>query len=198
MPTGYTADVENGKITELEPFVMRCARAFGALIHMRDDSLDTDIVEATPSDYHVKSLNEARTRLAVLETMPSDVAEAEASKAYDDTVKERDRYQARVDRENARYDAMLAKVREWTPPTSEHVKLKEFMVQQLTDSKSKFYDDLYQPKRLSGAAWTKQAIATAKKDIAYHEKELAEDIARCNGRNEWLRQLRDSLQTTTA
>lgn len=39
MPTGYTADLME-KGMEFKPFVLQCARAFGALITMRDDSLD--------------------------------------------------------------------------------------------------------------------------------------------------------------
>ena len=35
MPTGYTAAVCSGEITEIKDFALSCARAFGALITMR-------------------------------------------------------------------------------------------------------------------------------------------------------------------
>jgi len=37
MPTGYTADLNDGKQVTFQEFTMKCARAFGALIEMRDD-----------------------------------------------------------------------------------------------------------------------------------------------------------------
>lgn len=37
MPTGYTASVQEGKVTEFRDFAMECARAFGALVMMRDE-----------------------------------------------------------------------------------------------------------------------------------------------------------------
>ena len=37
MPTGYTLDLYNGKDITFEEFVLKCARAFGALIDMRDE-----------------------------------------------------------------------------------------------------------------------------------------------------------------
>ena len=38
MPTGYTANIVDGEET-FEEYVWRCTRAFGAMMHMRDDSL---------------------------------------------------------------------------------------------------------------------------------------------------------------
>src|SRR5690348_5408929 len=37
MPTGYTAEVAEGKVTDFRTFALRCARAFGATIMQRDD-----------------------------------------------------------------------------------------------------------------------------------------------------------------
>jgi len=60
MPTGYTYPVVEGKITEFSDFALSCARAFGALITMRDDPHDTPIPETfEPSDYNAKKLAEA-------------------------------------------------------------------------------------------------------------------------------------------
>jgi hypothetical protein len=58
MPTGYTAKLmEEGQ--SFPEFAMRCARNFGALIMMRDESLDVPIPEQfEPSDYYRKKLSE--------------------------------------------------------------------------------------------------------------------------------------------
>ena len=64
MPTGYTASVADGRVTEFAPFALQCARAMGALIMMRDEPHDAPIPERfEASDYYSKSLAEARERL---------------------------------------------------------------------------------------------------------------------------------------
>jgi hypothetical protein len=45
MPTGYTAAVADGTITEFPDFAMQCARAFGTLVLMRDEPQDAAIPE---------------------------------------------------------------------------------------------------------------------------------------------------------
>lgn len=54
MPTGYTNRIQNGEITEFKDFALACARAFGALISMRDDALDAPMpAEILPdTKYH--------------------------------------------------------------------------------------------------------------------------------------------------
>jgi hypothetical protein len=40
MPTGYTAEILDGKVTTFREFAQKCMRAFESTIHMRDESLD--------------------------------------------------------------------------------------------------------------------------------------------------------------
>ena len=40
MPTGYTAGIADGTITNFEQYALRCIRAFGATMHLRDESLE--------------------------------------------------------------------------------------------------------------------------------------------------------------
>ena len=40
MPTGYTTDIYNGKDVTFKDFALKCARAFGACIHQREDNID--------------------------------------------------------------------------------------------------------------------------------------------------------------
>jgi len=69
MPTGYTATLMEKNQTFPE-FIMGCARAFGALIMMRDDPNDATIPDKfEPSDYHAKGIIKAREKLAKLKAM---------------------------------------------------------------------------------------------------------------------------------
>ena len=62
MPTGYTLELYDGKDITFEEFVLKCARAFGALINMRDEPRDAPIPERfEPSYYHLKELIKAKS-----------------------------------------------------------------------------------------------------------------------------------------
>lgn len=199
MPTGYTAAVQSGKITEFNDFAMQCARAFGALVMMRDEPSSAAIPERLePSTkYHDDAISTAEARLAELAAMgPLHVREA-ALQAHAIAYSEWDRSQQERKAQKARYEAMLSKVDAWKPPTPEHHDMKKFMRDQLTDSiqfdcgTSPGFDD--KPKTLEPAAWVVQQVEKAQRDLAYHRKARAEEIRRTESRNEWLTALRASL-----
>lgn len=198
MPTGYTDDVQSGKITEFDDFVWRCARGMGALIMMRDEPWGAPIPERfEPSTrYYDKALAEARARLEGLLAMgPLAVREA-AQQAYAERVKQDDDCHAKKDEQRARYEAMLAKVRAWAPPTPDHVGLKQFMTEQLADSIN--FDCspgglLTPPKKMEPGDWHQAEIAKARRAVEYHTSERAKEVERTEARNCWLADLRASL-----
>jgi hypothetical protein len=69
MPTGYTEGVSKGEITDFKVYALRCARAFGACVMLRDEPVTDEIPEFEPSDYHQKRLKEAQTQLAEFNAM---------------------------------------------------------------------------------------------------------------------------------
>lgn len=201
MPTGYT-DAIADDIT-FNDFAMRCARAMGALVMMRDEPSSAPIPERfEPSDYHAKKIAEATATLDRLADMTEVEMEQSASDAYEAAVAA----QAAAIHRNAtlreKYNAMLAKVEAWQSPSADHDGLKKFMVEQITmsidfDCDNRYYRD-QKPTKLTGAEWRAQEEAKARKDIAYHKTENAEEIERTEARNTWLRQLRESLKTANA
>lgn len=51
MPTGYTADLHDGKDVTFDQFVKQCARGMGALVTLRDAPWDAPLPERfEPSD----------------------------------------------------------------------------------------------------------------------------------------------------
>lgn len=194
MPTGYTADIAKG-IT-FEQYALNCARAFGALIMMRDEPSSTPIPERfEPSDYHIKALASAKEDLARYDAMSRDDANAAANEDY---LAEVERYEKRIaDSTELRnkYNAMLAQVVQWDAPTVDHLKLKDFMIEQLRssidfDCSTDYYT---KPEPLVGSVWLAQRITKARESVAYHERENAQEIERTNSRNAWIKALRDSL-----
>jgi hypothetical protein len=193
MPTGYTHAIKDG-IT-FQQFAIGCARAFGACIDMREDPSDAPIPsEFLPSDYHLRSGKEAQERLTKLHAMKPEEWDAAALKEYLDGA-ERDKVyqQERIDLRN-KYQAMLAEVVKWEPPTSDHIGLQEFMAQQIRDSINFDCGEWSNnAPRLSGADWIKDQIENAEADIVRHADEYAEEIERTNERNQWIKALRESL-----
>jgi hypothetical protein len=193
MPTGYTADIADG-IT-FQKFAMNCARAFGALIALRDEPAGAEIPEFKPSAYYDTSLAEARERLTRLLALTPDEAEDEALRAHLNAEEARAKYAREKEALRLKYEAMLADVEAWRPPTPDHQGLKNFMREQITES---IRFDCGESARegatkQAGAEWLAAAIADAERSVAYHAKSRDEEHARVAERNAWVRALRASL-----
>lgn len=195
MPTGYTAAVCDGKMTDFSEFALSCARAFGALVTMRDDPHDAPIPDAiAPSSYNSTQYAAAKDRLRELQAMTPEQAQILALKAYDDGSARATKWNAETDAANDRINTMLRKVRDWTPPTPDHIRMKEFMIEQLEISLTTYRHK--SPPRLDGPAWLAAEIAKTEHDLEYHGKEQREENE-AKGRTKWLRDLRASLTPTS-
>lgn len=196
MPTGYTACVGEG--ADFHKYIFGCARAFGALIMMRDDPQDAPIPEAfEPSDYHAKAIKEAQARLDELDRMSLEDAATAAQAAYADAVARNRKVMADNDALRAKYQAMLARVEQWKPPTTDHEGLKKFMREQLEssidfDCKNEYYLR-NMPVQMTALEWRSEQVEQARRDIGYHSKEHAEEVGRAHTRTDWVKALRESL-----
>jgi hypothetical protein len=193
MPTGYTHDIKNG--ISFEQFVMNCAKAFGACITMRDESSDTPIPEKfEPSSYNKKALDEANTELKEFEFITDEEWKEKTIEYNKERLQE---YNKRLE-ENKRtiesYKNMLEKVVAWNPPTSEHVGLRDFMIQQIRDSIEWDNYEPDKPKEITSKELKDIKYQSILNDISYHSKAYAEEIDRTNSRNIWIEQLRESLK----
>lgn len=196
MPTGYTADVGDGKVTDFATFAMQCARAFGALITMRDEPSNAQIPdEFAPHDFHAKRLAEAKAELARLQALTVDQQTAEADAAHRSAVASWDRYEADKAAKRSRYETMLASVEAWRPPTADHAGMKKFMREQLTESIRFDCGPSYgaRPVPRSRLQWYDDALAKARRDVEYHEAEHAKEVERAKSRTAWVKALRASL-----
>lgn len=196
MPTGYTADIKDG--IDFKTYAMNCARAFGACLDLRDEPGGGDRIPDTfePSDYHAKAGQKAREDLATLLAMTPEQRERIAAKAWDDAETARLMRLEDERKQREAYEAMLAKVNAWTPPTPEHAGLHEFMRTQIEQSIDFDCGGNYgttPTPRLTGEQWAAQEAARLNRDIAYHEKEHAGEVARAASRTSWVRELRASL-----
>jgi hypothetical protein len=196
MPTGYTAKLMESGETFPE-FIMGCARAFGALIEMRDSPNDAPIPDKfEPSDYNAKRLISAREELVKLKAMSIEerTTFGEAAKAED--IERSRKYLEKALAENSRLEEMAAQVRAWTPPTKDHQGLKDFMLQQIDVSKNSVdYSErsLTEAQAKPAKVYYVEAVSSAARDIKYHTEGNAKEVERTNSRTEWVQQLRASI-----
>ncbi len=194
MATGYTHKIADG--ISFNEFVMSCARAFGALVTMKDEDADAKIPVFEASSYHVEAIKAAKTGLAKMEAMSESKATTEARKAHKATLDANLVGVRKAEYLKKQYQGMLNHVKNWHPPTTEHQGLKDFMAEQITTSISHDCDTSYykDPCLLTGKAWKRKQIKRFRWDLDYHTKENAEDIERTSGRNDWVRELQESLK----
>ncbi len=195
MPTGYTAAIADG-IT-FEDFAMRCSRAMGALVMMREEPMDAPIPDRfEPSDYHANRLKKLQEELAWLEQMPIEEAERERLKEFEESVAAQNVRIKSANDLRAKYELMRRAVSAWVPPTPEHEGFRDFMLGQIDESiKFDCNTSYYTEPELYGArGWLDIKILKARRDIDYHTTGHKEEIERTEKRNEWLRQLRESLR----
>jgi hypothetical protein len=194
MPTGYTAAIADN-IT-FERYALNCARAFGALVHMRDDPSDAPIPDRIePCDFYKKSLEGAHQTLDRISTWTSEQIEIEYLAHYEDLVRSHaKRHQGSADL-RAKYTAMLLAVRAWTAPTPDHVKFKEFMEDQIIQSIAFDCDVSYDrvPEAQEPSQWHAEWIADLKANIARYEDEHQKEVRRAHERTQWIKALRESL-----
>lgn len=194
MATGYTHDVADGKIKDFRTFALRCARAFGALIEMRDDPMDAPIpAEFKATDYHQKAIAEAVEKQKVLVAMTETERRAAYSREMEESWTRYSETKAEYLKTERRYREMLRKVQAWNPPSPEHKGLKDFMVEQLESSIKWDCGSVPKPEQPTLDQWWADKVARAARDIGYHRKEHAEEVERVKGRNLWVKQLNDSL-----
>lgn len=193
MPTGYTSKLYDGP-QGFRDFALRCARAFGALTMMRDESLDAAIPDTfEPSDYHIKALAKARADLAEVETWDEPEAQRRADTSHERQHADWAKAKASAEERAARYDAMAALVEAWSPPSGDHVNCRAFMLDQLRESKDFDCHVWEEPTRRTGSEFKAERLASLTHDIAYHEREGAAERERAAERTRWVSALRGSL-----
>ena len=198
MPTGYTCDVAEGKITTLNDFAMLCARAFGVCIDMRDASLDTPIPERFEpnTDHHDKRITELSERLSTLQNMTDDELEADCREAHEKSLTRRREYLEEKGRTRECYERMLDQVKSWKVP-EELNELRGFMIEQLSESIRFDCGGDYVPDivpMMSAALWREIQMASIGKDLSRWRENRIEEIQRVEKRNVYLKLLRASLQ----
>ena len=197
MPTGYTSAIKDD--ISFEQFALQCARAFGALITMRDDPNDAEIPDSfEPSPFYQENIDKATTELIAIMDVSASEAKRLAKKQYDDQVDYIKKQMKKNNELREKYKAMLQKVRAWEPPSKDHVEMKKFMVDQIVqsidfDCSNEYYLKSY-PQPLTGEQYKASEIKRLSHDIEHYTTELKKEKDRCEERSLWVRKLKESLE----
>ena len=195
MPTGYTATLHDGE-QSFPDFALACARAFGALITMRDDPADAPLPDAfEPSTYYAVRAAELRSRIAEIEAWTDAAARDAAHRAWHSAWTRWNAGRAEREARKARYEAMIAQVEAWEPPTPDHLEMKRFMLDQLAESLR--FDCGYEapePVEMTGDEYRLAEWERAQRDLGRAEAEQQKENERAASRTAWLAALRQSLE----
>lgn len=193
MPTGYTAAIADG--ISFEQYVWNCARAFGALVLMRDEPANAPIPDRfEESSYYAKQIPETRAALEALDRMSETEREAAAKKSYEDALASHRKYAAEKATLRMQYEDMLARVEAWQPPTPDHVELRKFMADQIRQSID-FDCTVHspEPQLQTAAQWLGDQVRSLQWTLEYSLKSAREERERTENRNAWIKALRESV-----
>jgi hypothetical protein len=142
-------------------------------------------------------VEDAKNRLKELKSLSTDEIQRKIDEEYNSSIDNNKKYYDQKIELKNRYQRVLEEVYQWQPPTPEHVKLKEYAINQLKDSIEwdcgSAYLYLKKIKKNTSTEWIKRRTESCLKDIDYHSKEYNEEVKRVNERNDWIRLLRASL-----
>jgi hypothetical protein len=208
MPTGYTAGILDGTTNSFTDFAKLCMRAFGATIHMRDEGLEMEYIPRTPDKYYYEQIEKANQLFSDSQNLSDEAiinlrkAELEESKKYHEAAIER------IKEGRVKLEAMLQQAKAYQAPTADHVEIKEFMIQQLTETIKRDGDSDYNEgkllevnrelENLNVEVIRKNMVDKARRGLKYHRDELGKELARCTLSNTWVEQFVKSLEGTTA
>jgi len=198
MPTGYTYPVSTGELTDFTDYALKCSRAFGVLVRMRDDSMDAPIPDKLePSSYHKDMVDELTAkRKELLEYSESQIVQA-INTEYDAALERRKKEVEETDQMRVRYMNMLAKAESWVPPTADHEPLKTFMVEQLRSSVNQdcamSFTFPIPAKDKKPEVWRTEKLNELEKELKYNIQKYEQDLENTAACNKWLKDLRDSL-----
>lgn len=190
MPTGYTAIIDDSDAT-FEQYVWRCARAFGALMHMRDDDLCATVRPPPEDDWHAKELAKCEARMLELNSMTSEQVATMTELANDAEQVTWQKWDAAEREMTARYERMHDRIMGWECPTP-CAELKKFMLDQLVVSR-KYSGAPERPMPKTARDWFAHEVSSTARSIAYHREHMVKAARRRAECVEWLEALQKSV-----
>lgn len=204
MPTGYTAGIEDGKITTGKEFLKLCTRAFGIAMDLRDEPLSTPTpTKFEPNTYYKDKFEEAKTELEKCRKMSFEEAKTKMIKSHTDRVRIYKSIAERYTENNNKYAKVRTEVEAWIPPTLEHYNLKKFALEQIDMciEKQEYIDECLQKSNeeldVSDEAverFISQEFESCYENLKRKKECWEEEQARAASKNAWMENFLNSLK----
>lgn len=197
MTTGYTYIIEDG--CTFGQFVWRCARAFGPLAHMRENTLEAvpDLEVKADVNFYDEQIAHVEKALANLEGMSDEELRSAAQADHDQAHTHLLACIAKEDKLRERYAQMREQVEAWSVPTERHERLKSFMLEQIDmcipDADSFYKRELQRLKVEPWGAWAHRNKVSLLKSLKRYRESRAEAIDAAAKATAWLKALNESV-----
>lgn len=205
MPTEFTAPIYDGEDITFEQFANSCLRNFGIYLRFEGKYPNLSRYEIPdkiyPSDYYKKKYEEAKAEYEKHLAAPKTKEELEAEylSYVNDVIKgNEDRLKENEALKN-RYNAMLSKVRRWTPPSKEYEGVKDFMESQLIDSLDFDCSQVYVENIIPKDKWIqKQTNRTDLiESMKYNLEQYNKSVVAAEKDTQWLKTFSESIKNIT-
>jgi hypothetical protein len=204
MASGYTYKIIDGEITTLKQFAFQCVRAFGATIHMRDDSNDAEYRPREVSTYYNDAYDRTQQEFNRINKMTDKEFEKILIDEWNDSIKY-NKEQIEKTKKNAKVlYRLLAEAKAYEPPSDNHIEFKNFMISQLEktiehDCSIDFY--LNELKKLSETLKSynveelkEKKLELLRSKLSNYKEDINKEIKRCNESNEWVAKVFKSFE----
>lgn len=194
----FTQSIKYGAEMSAAEFIVGWAKLRGGLGHMRDEPLDAPIRTLAMSPYRESALKRAKKNLEEYKNMTLEEAEALVEEGYQKDIAHKKAMDEQRELQKQKFIALMEQVNKWEPPTLQHLTIKE---DALSDLKSAIKDcecSPYTPEKMDAQEYINGWIENCEKEVAYHEKTLAEEKQAVEEKNKWITALLDSVEKTYA
>jgi hypothetical protein len=184
MATAYTQGILNGSIKNFKEFALRCARAFDAASHMKDDDGSAVYRKRVYNSFYDEQIKETEKLINEFKSISDENiikrkkenTEKRIEK-FKNTIKETKQLEITLNN-------LLLEAKKYTPPTEEHKNLRYFMIEELEN----------QLNNLNAESIRSDYLSDCYNRLKYYHKEKMKEIKRCETSNKWYDELIKSLE----
>lgn len=195
MPTGYTQYVIEG--ADFKTFAQKCARAFGATIMQRDDTLDAPLItEYEPAPFYKENLEKAELVVKTLASLSDEEWQNKLNTSFEFELASYKESKARNNEKKEKLEAVLSDAKKWVPPTPEHIEIGKFMISQLEETikfDCSFYDRMPEPKKQNLDTFRIEQLEDAGSSLARAKDNYQKEVERAAERSQWIQDFLKSL-----
>ena len=192
--TGYTEKIESGYIETGKEFLILCCRAFGFDMEHMSKEMPPAI---SPDPYFKKRVESAEQDLEIALNMTLEEAKVLAEEEYKEM---ESLYKKSFDesiKTNQKYEEIREEILKWDPPTENHLRLKEFALEQIDrsiHSLYSLYEDALKNGMRSPSEYRLYHIKMCEERLARVKEMYEEHMESVNERNQWLTDFKNSFQ----